>query len=419
VTDATRWEGQRPSTTTNLAVTHEGLRALGVSSKILAALPDAFQEPLRERAPRVLGDTGRNAPAGWEPGLRGDAHLLVLVATKERRDDALDARVAELHGRVRAHGLTIVETQVVERLGKRREHFGWADGLGQPAVEGFPPSGAGEWDAVVKAPGQGVPDPRGGWRDVKAGEFIHGYPDEDAQVVEGPAAPLLRNGSFMVYRKLSQNVARFRRRLRAQALAYGEAVGTDGLDADQLYELMAAKVVGRWRDGVALELAPRRDPHESRRLGGVQREHPDNDFRYGPDPDGLVCPKGAHIRRANPRDEVELSARHRIIRRGMPYGRADDQDRGLVFICFNADFERQFETIQAQWCNDGNAFGLGADTDYLIGSGEGKFAIEGRPPYFAMNDSRLVRTRGCEYLLMPGIEALRDLAEPRPGWGRP
>jgi hypothetical protein len=174
---------------------------------------------------------------------------------------------------------------------------------------------------------------------------------------------------------------------------------------------------------VAIELAERRTAAESRKLGGEAQDNPDNDFRYlDDDGAGLKCPKGAHIRRTNPRDALgwggKLSTRHRIIRRGMPYGEYlegledDGQDRGLIFICLNADFERQFEVIQAPWCNDGNAFRLGNDKDYLLGDnqGTGKVTIQGHPPHFAQAQPLVVLTRGCEYLLMPGITALRDLA---------
>ena len=115
-----------------------------------------------------------------------------------------------------------------------------------------------------------------------------------------------------------------------------------------------------------------------------------------------------------------MTKSHRIIRRGMPYGELlpkgvyvdDHKDRGLIFICLNADLERQFELIQSLWCNDGNAFGLGNDKDYLLGDnrGTGKVTIQGDPPHLADAQPDVVLTRGCEYLLVPGIGALRDLA---------
>jgi len=413
---AGQWE-DRPATAMNVAVTYAGLAALGVGDAVLSALPAAFREPIRDRAPRVLDDTGPRAPTAWDEGLGTErSHILVIVNGSEGSEQPFGAAVAQVLERAERHGLRVAHAQDAVALPNRREHFGWSDGFGQPAIEG----GVGR-----SRPGQGVPQDDGiTWRDLKAGEFVLGYPDEDGQTVSGPAAALLRNGTFMVYRKLYQDVARFRRALYEEAARYGETIRPDPpLDGDQLYELMAAKVVGRWRDGVAIELADRRTGAESRKLGDEAQADPDNGFRYWDhDRDGRTCPKGAHIRRTNPRDALgwggRMSTRHRIIRRGMPYGEPlhgledDRQDRGLVFICFNADIERQFEVIQAQWCNDGNAFALGNDKDYLLGDnqGTGKVTIQGDPPHFAQAQPLVVLTRGCEYLLMPGICAVRELA---------
>jgi Dyp-type peroxidase family len=413
VTCAEHWDNF-PAKTTNVAMTFAGLRALGVPASVLDSLPDAFREPIRDRAPRVLDDTGESAPDKWDSGLGTDrSHILVMLNGSKGNAEPFADAVASVIARAERHGLALRTRQDAAALANRREHFGWADGFGQPSIEG----GIGR-----SRPGQGVPE-KGGWRDLKAGEFILGYPDEDGQVVSGPAAPLLRNGTYMVYRKLRQNVALFRQGLYQEAARYADTVRPEPtLDGDQLYELMAAKVAGRWRDGAALELLPQRPDAESRNLGGKAQENPDNDFRYWEkDRHGMICPKGAHIRRTNPRDALgwggKMSTRHRIIRRGMPYGdfleglEDDGQDRGLIFICFNADIERQFEVIQEQWCNDGNAFGLGNDKDYLLGDnqGTGKVTIQGRPPHFALAQPLVVLTRGCDYLLMPGIGALRDL----------
>jgi hypothetical protein len=151
-----------------------------------------------------------------------------------------------------------------------------------------------------------------------------------------------------------------------------------------------------------------------------------NDFGYADDPQGLKCPHGAHIRRCNPRDSVgffdgRLSNRHRIVRRGRPYGpplppgvlEDDGQERGLAFVCFQADIWRQFETIQALWIDDGDPFGLGADKDFLVGEPhgtEGKMTIPGHPPYFLKPQPRFVTMRGGEYLFQPSLSALRRLA---------
>jgi Dyp-type peroxidase family len=425
--NAEAWESA-PQTATNLALTFTGLQALGVDESLLGRLPAAFREPMRDRARRLLGDTAASDPDTWHGALgSGQAHALVMVAAghgtlrpvgAQRARAERDTRVRELVARAVQLGIARVHRQEVQALEHQREHFGWADGFGQPAIEGVEGARA----------GQGIPLADGQWRSLKAGEFVHGYPDEDGQMLSGPTTPLLRNGTFMVYRKLQQNVARFRAAVTNEARHWREATGS-GLDADQAYELVAAKLVGRWRDGVAIELVTERAPEDSRRLRMHSQTPAENDFRYCDDADGFRCPRGAHIRRVNPRDAQgwggTMATRHRIIRRSMPYGEVlpdgapDDAGRGLIFICFNSDLERQFEMVQAQWCNDGNAFGLGNDKDYLLGNdrGSGKVTIEGRPPYFARAQRALVETRGSEYFLMPGINALRDLAEPRPKRG--
>ena len=131
--------------------------------------------------------------------------------------------------------------------------------------------------------------------------------------------------------------------------------------------------MGRWPDGTPLSVSP--DGPDPAISGDPARI---NDFRFADDPDGLRCPVGAHIRRANPRDGAgvggAMTTRHRIMRRGLPYGPRldpdagdDGVDRGLVFVCFAADIERQFEFLQRRWLNDGDVLGLAGDPDPLLG----------------------------------------------------
>ncbi len=280
-----------------------------------------------------------------------------------------------------------------------RDHFGFYDGIAQPAIEG---------SGVAPRPGDGQPDGRGGWRAVRTGEFLHGYEDEDGRLPEAPVAPFDRNGTFAVYRKLHMDVAAFRRFVNDVEYPGGP-------------EQLAAKLVGRWRDGTPLVRSPDQpEPALAADPAAI------NDFSYAADPDGLRCPIGAHIRRANPRDargffDGRLSNRHRIIRRGRTYGEPlapgatedDGVDRGLIFVCFNASIWRQFETIQALWIDDGDPFGLGPDKDFLIGEPhgtQGKMTIQGRPPFFIKPQPRFVTMRGGEYLYRPGMTGLRWLA---------
>jgi len=399
VATAQSWQSA-PATAVQVAFTYAGLQALGVPADTLASFPEEFREGMAARADR-LGDRGPSAPEHWHAGLgTGEAHVLATVYGVD--DEHLEQRLVELRGMGREAGATTpVHEQRAQALPGGRDHFGFYDGIAQPAVAG---------SGVRPRPGDGQPDGAGGWRDVCTGEFLHGYVDEDGGLPAAPAAPFDRNGTFEVWRKLHTDVAAFRR--------YVEEAG-------RLYpggpDLLAAKIVGRWRDGTPLLRSPE---HPEPGLA----DDPDriNDFSFADDPLGLRCPLGAHIRRAHPRDaegffDGRLTNRHRIIRRGRPYGpelpegvtEDDDVDRGLVFVCFNASIWRQFETIQALWIDDGDPFGLGADKDFLIGQPDGdagKMTIPGHPPFFLKPQPRFVTVRGGEYLYRPSISALQWLA---------
>ena len=398
----------------NVALTFPGFARLGLPVALLDRFPVAFREGPVARAP-LLGDVGDSAPERWDDGLgTGRAHLLLSVHAAT--DAALQEEVDHLHALVArsAGSLRVLHVQPARALSRRREHFGYADGFAQPHVEGVVPLSR---RRTASADGGGVPMPGGRWRPVRLGEFLLGHEDEDGQVARAPHPLLVRNGTYVVYRKLFQDVARFRRSLAAAAAA------------SRLHpELVAAKWVGRWRNGLPLELVPTGVDGDD--LEDQAEGDPPNDFRYLPhDADGYRCPRGAHIRRVNPRDALGfdglLTARHRMIRRGMPYGEPlpagqdqdDEVDRGLVFVCCVGDLERQFETVQQEWCNDGDPFGLGDDRDPLVGGpgGSGKMTIpvHGSFPRF-VGTPPVVLTRGAEYLFAPGLGALRRLAAGTP-----
>ena len=414
--------GKKPDSTLNIAFTFEGLRALELDPAILETFPADFREGMAAgRAQRSLQDTGLSAPRAreaskekwlWEDHFEpGRAHMLVVI---HAQDDLADSEAVQRLEELRSDAVEEVHEDLASALGeagKEREHFGFTDGFAQPTIEGVPGRDLKGRKAPGGLPGGGVALPGGGWRPVKPGEFVLGYEDEDGGVPPSPAAPFGANGTFMVYRKLYQDVARFRRFTKFEAADPG------GLGDE---ERVAAKIVGRWKDGSPLVRSPYApDP----RIGNDSRLA--NDFTYSDDVHGYRCPLGAHIRRANPRDALEgggaRTRRHHLIRRGMPYGpplEGKDDDgvqRGLVFICFNASIARQFEVVQS-WLMDGNVFGLGDESDFLLGrneedpTGRWKMTVQGEPPITLSPQEPFVITKGGEYLFLPGVRALHALA---------
>jgi Dyp-type peroxidase family len=399
VVTAAPWS-EKPDSGVNVAFTYAGLRALGLPDASLAAFPEEFRQGMAARA-ELLGDSGDSAPANWEGRFgTADVHMLVMISAADR--DALAAHDARLRASIeRTNALTLVDDAVGAALASGTEHFGYADGFSQPSIEG---------SAVPELPGQGAPGKDGVTRAIRAGEFVLGYADEEGVLPPAPPpAELSTNGTYLVYRKLRQDVAAFRTQLAQSARTYpgGE-------------ELLAAKLLGRWRDGTPLDLSPE---HPDAAL--VADEQRNNAFSYTDDADGLRCPLGAHVRRANPRNSLpfdgQLVNRHRLIRRGITYGDplppgvADDgADRGVIFMCLQASIARQFEFVQSQWLNGGNAFGVGDDQDVLGGVQDGttlrKMTIQGAPPFFHGPLSRVVTMKGGEYFFVPGINGLQFLA---------
>jgi deferrochelatase/peroxidase EfeB len=209
----------------------------------------------------------------------------------------------------------------------------------------------------------------------------------------------------MAYRRLQQHVGAFRAFLRQHGGPTAE---------DQ--EWLAAKLMGRWRSGAPLVLAPEKD--DSAIAGDPQRS---NNFNYAKmDPQGYAVPLGAHIRRMYPRDTAVNVRRRRMIRRGATYGPAlpegaaeDGVERGIAAFVICASLVRQFEFAQNVWINDPNFHELGNEHDPMIGTQDGTFdfTIPKRPIRKKIKGLPAFTTvKGGGYFFVPGIKALRYLA---------
>ena len=481
ITTALRWPSPRtklqpgvvpvpkPDVAVNIAFSFSGLLALGISNRTLRGLPDEFIDGMMKRAP-MLGDNfdGTDLATAWDEvwtAAKGAhlapkvVHMLVTLNAQMNSDGtpmaALDAKTREIealcqslgggvqilpgHNRPGQPSAPYQELSAIMMRGPDgkvmplpKEHFGYTDALGDPVFEGEFPGNEERHDER----GNGAVDGAGNWRPLAIGEFLLGYPDE-AQEIAGAAMPLdfSRNGTFMAYRKLHQNVAMFRKFLSDTAAQFGTVYGIN--NPDDARETLMAKIAGRWSDGVPLARA--KNVAEWREFNAQFRPFSPEwlqaviDFKYKDDPNGFKCPVTSHLRRVNTRDGLAptktegsvLNNRRRILRRGLPYGDSsqdvpDSSEHGIVMLVVCASLFRQYEFVQQQWLNYGLDANSGNDTCPLVGnhaSGKdrepkAKFVIAsdpatGRPPFVVEGIPQFVETRGGEYFFVPSMTALR------------
>lgn len=400
----------------SVSLTVDGLRRAGLSEEELAWYPFEFRAGMDARA-SLLGDSWHNHPRRWrlpvsrhEPGKRVELSSVELVV-QLRSDDqaALDAEMTRLAGH--AQGVLLAE-QPMQRQYESvpgsteqeqvREHFNFVDGMSNP---GFDATDEGD-----------VYDNR-----IALGEVLLGHPNQ-ADAMPGAAwsatqRELMHNGTFLVVRKLRQDVDALKSMLR-QALD-GPLSG-HGLND----EVVLAKMMGRQRDG---------RPLVEQRAGA--KPPFSNDFDYANDPEGSLCPFHAHIRRANPRPQADADVPlppggrfPRLVRRGMSYGsRHSDatanEERGLMFMAYNASIAEQFEVVQ-RWLAGGNSSGgYSGQGDPFLGvapAGQARhFRFEHKKAVCSMqldeaelakpSFRQLVRLEWGAYLFVPSLSALRQL----------
>jgi deferrochelatase/peroxidase EfeB len=416
-------ETRRLDEVIQVAFTARGLRALGWRDEDLEAFAPEFLDSLaeNERRSHRLGDCGANAPGTWlwGSGTRQPDVLIVLLTHRDRAEE----RAAEIESGARANGLVVLESFAScpsrDDGGPAVEPFGFADGMSQPDID---------WDGRVAVKG---PHNREYRNVIAAGEFLLGHANEYDFVAEFPEHPPLgRNGSYLVYRQLEQDVVGFWRWLASHT---GSAEGALAL---------AEKMVGRRRDGQPLPGLAADDAHG---------------FLFGDDPAGIHCPIASHVRRANPRsgddpngrrgflrdlisslgfvgsaeaDAVASARFHRLLRRGRPYGallkpeealstEAAPEPSGLHFLCLNAALARQFEFVQDAWVSSAAFAGRAGEQDPLLGNREAladgsapdcfRYVDEHGEPRLCSALPRFVTVRGGAYFFLPGLSGLRTI----------
>ena len=389
VTSAATPDSPLADTWVSVALTYQGLKALGVPQESLDSFSWEFRQGMAARY-KDLGDTGESHPDKWEQPL-GSSDLHVLLVAVAPDSERLEAALGRARDAYRAmSGIAAIWRQDCHALPNEKEPFGFRDGISHPAIEG-----------------SGIPGTNPHEKPLKAGEFVLGYADEMGGTQKTEPEILGRNGTYVVFRKLHQRVAGFRKYLNANAKG----------PADE--ELLAAKMMGRWRSGAPLARCPL---HDDPALGADATRN--NDFLYeADDPTGLKTPPGSHIRRTNPRDAsiAGVGKIHRMIRRGTAYGpllpegvlEDDGADRGLMFAFVGAHLGRQFEFVQSQWINDSVFIGSGDDKDPVMGSDPKgvNFTLPRKPLRKRFQGiPQFVVTRGGEYCFMPGLRALRWLS---------
>jgi Dyp-type peroxidase family len=384
-------DSQSGDVRTNLALTYQGLRTVGVPASLLSTFPKEFQEGMAQRA-GLLGDVGSNHPNTWELLPRNwptdepsdhielssvDAVLTLQAFGPSANNDhewskshPLYASVLALSDHHSKHGVHILHVQPLRRFAK--SHFGLVDGISQPSPRRSPADS--DHDSVA------------------LGELLLGYPNERNEMSSLPP-DLAHNSTFLAIRKMAQDVN-----------AFEEASRGD--------DVVKAKMLGRHPDGKPLVAAT-----------GA------NAFDYKQDPDGHACPLFSHIRRTNPRlvkEDTDGSAlpTPRILRRGFPYGpesgdeaAKNDTERGVLFMAYCASIADQFEVVQS-WVNGSNSTdAFSAHPDLIAGTfpaGSARaqtFVNADGFERLALPSKPISRLRWGLYLFVPSLRAIGYLVK--------
>ncbi len=401
ITTAAPWS-VKPDYTLNLGFTYQGLDVLGVPANLLAGFAPEFAVGAVGNA-KVNFDVGTSAPENWEGGMGDPSRVHAIFSLFARTRHELESRSSELLAAI-SKAFHLTHQHDGQAFPGGYVHFGYRDGLSQPFLAGGPPPTR-PYPALGENNNGSSP----------AGDFLLGFPSSFNTLYSPNVAKtaLGRNGSFGAFRILRQEVAAFEKYLETAAPTYS-------LTAEEL----AAKLLGRWRSGLPLTLCPAgacKIPSDRLNLFLYDGLAPG---QTDPDPKGLACPTGAHIRRGNPRDQRVaggMTQQARIMRRNVPYGppfhpqQPDDGiERGLIGYFINADFVQQFQFLMSQWLNTDNFAGGMSGLDPVMGANDPSSSVFTFPtsngPVQVKGFERFVITRGSAYCFLPSVTGLRYIA---------
>ncbi|KAF9466754.1 hypothetical protein BDZ94DRAFT_1280704 [Collybia nuda] len=393
-----------PMSSVNIAFSHKGFAQMGVDDSTLDDTD--FQNGQRADAfnLRDNGTGGQNDfVPDWDPAFMQDIHALIFVSGDSHKSvNKKMQQVKDIFG-VGSTKTSIKEVKTIVgdvRPGKEagHEHFGFLDGISNPSVIGFDKN------------------PQPGPKQIQSGALILGH-EGDPNL--SSRAPWVVDGSFLAFRYLFQNVLEFDNFLR------DNPVPLAGLTPEEGSELLGARLVGRWKSGTPIDLAPFKDDPEI-----SKNPHENNDFRFTAEGQfQKICPFAAHVRKTNPRADLEdppISAslqKRRITRRGVQFGPEVTKEerkagktiegRGLLFACYQTSIEDGFAFLQKSWANE-PTFPPGAapkipGLDPLIGQGDRKLiGTDPNNPDVELPMPEFVVSRGGEYFFSPSLKGLRE-----------
>lgn len=415
----------------NIAFSAEGLRKMTSTAEVEEFEDVAFKKGLKERS-GYIGDPGTKAEPGhisrWVIGGTSNPVDGVFIMASDDLQWLLD-EAKKLTAEVSSHGMKIVyldRGDVTKAPKPGHEQFGFKDGISQPAIRGRWPKYP--WDFVSPRtfPADKAFDTvradfsEPGKRLIWPGHFIFGYgrqkPDDpriydSADQPKGPAWST--NGSLVVYRRLRQNTGDFWRFVEDTVKSLAKKYPKSSPDKQRF----AALLIGRWAPGTPLVRSPDKDMAITddglNYFSYAQKQTPPLPGDSAPnsaDPDGLLCPLGAHIRKVNPRDQTtdqgfaERTPPRSILRRGITYEATSD-DKGLIFVAYQSSVVNQFEFLMNQWVNKPNAPRNHSGQDPILTQRRGRvfyLTIENAVEEISIPSAFVIPTGG-EYLFSPSI----------------